>query len=129
MILRDKLLWTVSKTGTEARNLTAPIFDAIVATRRNMGAVPVFVEMPVGAEIDDASESLTRREQFLNTYCQERGVACVFLRSRFREEIKRGVKLKSSLHWDPKEHRLAAEQITDFLLSRSGLAPSAAAVK
>jgi len=68
VILRDKLLWTVSKTGTEARNLTAPIFDAIVAARRNMGAVPVFVEMPVGAEIDDASESLTRREQFLNTY-------------------------------------------------------------
>jgi hypothetical protein len=129
VILRDKFLWTVGKTDTEARNLTAPIFDAIVATTRSMGAVPVFVEMPVMEEIDDASDSLTRREQFLNTYCKDRGVACLFLRPRFRQEIKRGAKLKSKGHWDPEEHRLAAEQITDFLLSRVGLAPSAAAVK
>jgi hypothetical protein len=85
--------------------------------------------MPVEKEIEDASDSLTRREQFLNTYCQDRGVACLFLRPRFRQEIKRGAKLKSKGHWDPVEHRLAAEQITDFLLSRAGLTPSAAAVK
>ncbi len=129
LILRDKLYWTIGRTDTEARNLTAAILDDIVATTRNLGAVPLFVDMPVEKEIDDASDSLTRREQFLDTYCQSRGVACLFLRLRFRREIKRGAKLKNWGHWDPEEHRLAAEQITDFLLSRAGLAPPATAVK
>ena len=101
LILRDKLLWTIGKTDTEARNLTAAILDGIVATTRNIGAVPVFVEVPVEKEIDDATDSLTRSEQFLNTYCQDRGVACLFLRLRFRQEIKRGAKLKNWGHWDP----------------------------
>ena len=119
VIVREKLWWSLGITDREARGLASLIFDQIVATTRGVGAVPVFVYAAVLDEIDDPSNSMTTREQFLDHYCHEQGIPCLFLRPRFREEIKRGTKLKTVAHWDAREHQIAAQEIKDFLLDKN----------
>jgi hypothetical protein len=130
VILREKLRWSLGKNETEARDLTRALLDEIIATTRSIGAVPVFVYLPVGEEIEPFprrymaltaySPSVAEREQYLRGYCQARGIPCLFLGRRFREEAKRGVHLipPQNLwgHWTPQAHRIAAQEIKDFLL-------------
>ncbi len=127
VILREKLWWRFGITDTRARQLTKLLFDEIVRTARSIQAVPVFVDMPVGDEIDDTSDSMSGREQFLYAYCKERSIPCLFLRPRFREEINKGVKFQTVGHWNPEAHNVAAQEIRGFLLSTVELAPSAPA--
>lgn len=116
VMLREKVRWGLGEKETEARKLTTAILDEIVATTRGIGAVPVIVDMPVYQEVDDASASMSGLEQYLHQYCQERGIACPFLRPRFREEVKKGADFNSHGHWSPEAHRVAAEEIRDFLV-------------
>lgn len=116
VILREKLFWNLGIKDREARPLTRAIFDDIVATTRGIGAVPIFVEMPVYDEIDDPNPSKTVREQFLYEYGQQQNIRCLLLRPRFRQEIQRGAKFNSHGHWNPEAHQVAAEEIKDLLL-------------
>jgi hypothetical protein len=116
VILRESLRWRLGKREKEARDLTRLLLDEIIVTTRSIGAVPVFVYLPTREEIDNSSDSLTGREQFLDDYCRERGIPCLFLRLRFHEEIKRGVQWGGRYHWPAKLHQVAAEAIKDFLL-------------
>jgi len=130
VILREKLRWTLGKNETEARDLSAALLDEIVATSHSIGAVPVLVYLPVGEEIKPFpkrylaltaySPPVAEREQYLHDYCQSRGIPCLFLGPRFREEAKRGVDLipPQNLwgHWTPEAHQIAAQDIRDFLL-------------
>jgi len=101
-----------------AHEISSAIFDELVKTVRNNGAVPVFVYMPVLHQIIDPREGLTTDEEFLDSYCQRRGVACLFLRPYFREQIKKGATFNVEIHWDPQAHRLAAQAMRDFLLEK-----------
>ncbi|HMD97579.1 MAG TPA: SGNH/GDSL hydrolase family protein [Terriglobia bacterium] len=127
VILRAKLRWNLGENEAEARNLTRALLDEIIATTRSIGATPVFVYLPVGEEIQPFraqylaySPSVEEREQFLRDYCQNRGIPCVLLGPRFREEAKRGVHLLPPQglfgHWTPEAHRIAAQEIKDFLV-------------
>jgi hypothetical protein len=130
VMLREKVCWSLGKNETEARDLTRALLDEIIATTRSIGAVPVLVYLPVGEEIEPFprrymaltaySPSVAEREQYLHGYCQGRSIPCLFLGPRFREEAKRGVHLipPQNLwgHWTPQAHRLAAQEIKDFLL-------------
>jgi hypothetical protein len=128
VMLRGKIRWNLGETETEAREMTAPILDEIVATARGIGAVPVIVDMPVYKEIDDLSVCMSGIEQYLNQYCQERGVACTFLRSRFSEEVKKGTTLNSPVgHWNARAHKLAAEGIADLLVKSNSFHGTASA--
>jgi hypothetical protein len=140
VILREKLRWTLGKNETEARDLAAALLDQIVATTHSIGAVPVFVYLPVGEEIKPFprrylaltaySPPVGEREQYLHDYCQSRGISCLLLGPRFREEAKKGVDLipPQNLwgHWTPEAHRIAAQEIRDLLL-RNNLIQSGAA--
>ncbi|HXM20924.1 MAG TPA: GDSL-type esterase/lipase family protein [Terriglobales bacterium] len=119
VMLREKVRGGLGENETEARKLTVAILDEIVATTRSIGAVPVIVDMPVYDEINNASVSMSGLEQYLHQYCQERGIACPFLRPRFREEVKKGANFNSRGHWSPEAHKLAAEEIEDFLVKDS----------
>jgi hypothetical protein len=116
VMLREKVRWGLGKNETDARKLTTAILDEIVATTRSIGAVPVIVDMPVYDEITDASVSMSGVEQYLNQYCQERDIACPFLRPRFRDEVRNGADFNSRGHWSPEAHRVAAEAIKEFLV-------------
>jgi hypothetical protein len=126
VILREKVRWMLGENETEARNLTRALLDETIATTRSIGAVPVFVYLPVYEEIQPLPESfhtltaksppVANREQYLGAICQEQGIRCLFLRPRFEEEVKRGVDFNARGHWNPAAHRLAAQEIRSFLL-------------
>ena len=61
---------------------------------------------------------MSSHEQYLNAFCKEQGIACMFLRPRFRREALNGVKLESRFHWTPEMHRMAADEIENFLLQQ-----------
>jgi hypothetical protein len=125
-IVREKLRWALGKNETEAQELTRPLLDEIIAATRSIGAVPVFVYLPVYEEIEPLPKSaypltamsppVSDREQYLRGYCQQRGIPCLFLRPRFLEEVKRGVSFNAQGHWNAQAHRLAAREIKDFFL-------------
>jgi hypothetical protein len=137
VILREKLRWNLGRAETEARGLTSSVLDDIIATARSIGAVPVFVHMPVYEELVLPENNLTgpqtytptaaEKEEFIRSYCEERRIACVFLGRRFREEIKKGIDFNAHGHWNPRAHRLAAEELKEFLLRNQELTRSARA--
>jgi len=114
VMLRERIR-ALGRSEKRAREISSSIFDELVKTVRSNGAVPVFVYMPVLNEIIDPREGLTANEEFLDSYCHLRGVACLFLRPYFREQIKEGATFNIQTHWDPQAHRLAAQAIRDFL--------------
>ena len=133
VILREKLRWSLGKNDVEAREVTRLLLDQITATTRSIGALPVFVYLPVYEEIQPLPKSsypltassppVEDREKYLKDYCQERGVACLFLRSRFREEVERGTNFNAMGHWNAQAHKLAAQEVRDFLLQRRLIQP------
>lgn len=124
-ILREKIRWSLGENEKQAMQLTRPILDQIVSTTRAMGAIPVFVYMPAYEEVDDLSQSMSPHEQYLNAFCKEQGIACMFLRPRFRRAALNGAKLESRFHWTPEMHRMAAEEIENFLLQQGIVKKSA----
>jgi hypothetical protein len=121
VILREKIRWLLGINDRKARTLTAAILDKLVATSREAGATPVIVYLPAYHELDDASTELTSREKYLQQYCDERHVDCLFLRPRFRQEAASGATLESNAHWNASMHKIAAEEIARFLVAK-GLA-------
>ena len=118
VILTQKIRWALGMNQREARQLTRPILDEIVATTRSIGAVPVFVYLPAYEEVDDLSASMSKHELYLYDYCGERNLPCLFLRPRFVQEIGKGAKLESRFHWNAAMHKMAAQEIADFLVAR-----------
>ena len=98
-----------------AERITRAIFDELVATTRENGAVPIFVYLPVLDEILNRDEETTPNERFLLAYCEERQVPCLFLRQRFLEEQRRGVEFNVRSHWFANGHLTAARRIAEYL--------------
>ena len=116
VILREKIRWALGLNEKKTKALTREIVEQIVATTRSIGAVPVLVYMPVYDEVNDLSDSMSAREQYVDDICTQQGIACLFLRPRFREDgAKRRMKLETRAHWNPEMHRSAAEEIARFL--------------
>jgi hypothetical protein len=55
-------------------------------------------------------------ERFFFSYCQQRSIQSINLRPFFYEKLKRGVHLETNRHWDPEEHRTAADGIRAYLV-------------
>lgn len=115
VILREKVRWALGLNEKKTKALTREIVEQIVATTRSIGAVPVLVYMPVYDEVNDLSDSMSSREQYVDGICHEQGIACLFLQPRFRQAAKQGMKLEARAHWNPEMHRTAAEEIARFL--------------
>lgn len=115
VMMRERVRSMLGWTQRKAELITSAIFDELVKTIRENGAVPVFVYMPVLQEIVNPQEGFTPDEQFLDQYCQERGVACLFLRPVFLEQVKKGVSFNTRGHWSAREHMLAAQAMRDFI--------------
>jgi hypothetical protein len=114
------------------------LLDQIVATTRSIGATPVFVYLPVYEEIQPLPKSsylltassppVEDREKYLNDFCLQRDVPCLFLRSRFHEEVQKGMNFNAAGHWNAQAHNVAAQEIKSFLLRnnliQTGSAPT-----
>lgn len=115
-----------ARTGAldaRARELTEHILDELLRETRRLGALPLFVYLPVEGEIQNTQRDPTARERYLLDYCRARDIACTSLRPRFAHAYAAGVELATLGHWGPAGHRIAAEGIAAFV---SGL-PSAMA--
>jgi len=65
-----------------------------------------------------SSPPVEEREKYLNDFCQQRDVPCLFLRSRFHQEVQKGANFNAAGHWNAQAHNIAAQEIKDFLLRR-----------
>jgi hypothetical protein len=129
VVLREKLRWSIGKNEVEAREVSRRLLDQIVATTRSVGATPVIVYLPVYEEIQPLPKSsylltassppVEDREKYLNDFCLQRDVPCLFLRSRFHEEVQQGMNFNAAGHWNAQAHNLAAQEIKSFLLQRN----------
>lgn len=125
VILREKIRWASGANDRRTQELTRALLGQIVATTRSIGAAPVLVYMPVYDEVNDLSDGMSERELYVDSFCHDQGIACLFLRPRFSQAAKQGVKLEARAHWNPEMHRMAAEEIARFLDS-NGLIDGAA---
>ena len=127
-IVKEKLRWALGKNEADAREVTEQLLDQIINTTRSIGAVPVFVYLPVNEEIGPLpkfgittnSPAVAEREQYLRGICQKEQLLCLFLRPRFREAVEKGVDLHPRGHWNATAHSIAGEEIQNFL-SNNGL--------
>jgi hypothetical protein len=118
VMLRERLRTSLRWNEKRAQEVTSSILDKLVETTRKQGAVPVFVYLPVWEQVFDLREGLTPSEEFLDSYCRRRDVACLFLRPYFREQVKKGASFNIRTHWGPQAHMLAAQAMRDFLLEK-----------
>jgi hypothetical protein len=102
----------------EMKQITTALLDEMANTIRSIGAVPIFVYLPTLDEITRPEIDMSDGERFLFSYCRERGIQSIYLQRFFHEKLERGVHLKTIGHWDPEEHRTAAEGIRAYLVER-----------
>lgn len=107
------------KTGEYDRmkkEVTARILDEMILTINSAGAVPVFVYLPVGYEINGEDKPGFEEEFFLSWCGRNPKVHCLNARPLFAEKVRQGAKFKIIGHWGPPAHQTAAELIYDFMV-------------
>jgi hypothetical protein len=103
--------------------LTAAILDEFGQTAMELGAVPVFIYLPIEGEIGNPADPESREERFFDRWAQERGVQWLDLRPYFLARVRAGAQFKTIGHWLWLEHQTAAEGIKTYLVSQ-GLVPA-----
>jgi lysophospholipase L1-like esterase len=101
--------------------VTGAILDEFRRTALGLAAVPVLVFLPIEDEITLSETRSSPGERFFFRYCRDRGIQAIDLRPVFRTWLRLGVALRDVGHWDPLEHRIAAEGIRDALIGRGVL--------
>src|SRR5262249_34127514 len=98
--------------------LTAAILDEFHRTVAQLGAAPVFAYLPLGEELGWRGAGPTPGEDFFLRYCRDRGIMAVDLRPTFRSRLGEDPHVMPQGHWDPAEHRIAAEIIAAAMMER-----------
>jgi hypothetical protein len=115
-MLRDRYRDRFGDFKIEMKQVTAALLDEIANTIQSAGAVPVFVYLPSLNEITSSELDMSDGERFFFSYCRDRGIKSIYLQRFFHEKFERGVNLKTIGHWNPEEHRTAAEGIRAYLV-------------
>jgi hypothetical protein len=119
---RERLLWRWGDRVGETDRLTDAILSAIFREARAAGARPGIVLLPVWGELGVATAAPLPGEAFVMALAQREHVPCLALRPLFVERARLGAEFERREHWRPREHRLAAAGIADFL-RREGFVP------
>jgi hypothetical protein len=117
-LLDARLRWRPDKREERMEALAGAILDEFRRTALGLAAVPVLVFLPIEGEITLSDTRPSPEERFFFRYCRNRGIQAIDLRPVFRAWLRQGVALKDVGHWDPLEHRIAAEGIRDALIGR-----------
>src|SRR5262249_32874010 len=123
-MLRSRYRQRSGDLKSEMEQVTVALLDEIANTIRAAGAVPIFVYLPSINEITRAETDMSDGERFFFSYCHEHGIQSIYLQRFFLEKLERGVDLKTTGHWDPEEHRTAAEGIRAYLVEHGIVPPS-----
>jgi hypothetical protein len=115
-MLRASYRQRFGELKSEMEQVTVALLDEIANTIRAAGAVPIFVYLPSFGEITRPGMDMWPSERFFFSYCRDRGIQSIYLQRFFLEKLERGVHLKGYGHWDPEEHRTAAEGIRAYLV-------------
>jgi hypothetical protein len=118
-MLRSRYRQRLGGLKTEMEQVTVALLDEIANTIRAAGAMPIFVYLPSFDEITRPEMDMSDGERFFFSYCREHGIQSIYLQRFFLEKLKRGVDLKTTGHWDPEEHRTAAEGIRAYLVEHN----------
>jgi hypothetical protein len=94
--------------------LTIALLDEIANTIRTAGAMPILY-LPVYYELTQSEIDMSDYQRFFFSYCQQWEIQSINLQPFFYEKLQRGVHLETNRHWDPEEHRTAAEGIRAYL--------------
>jgi len=112
----------------ETDRLTAALLDEILKTAAGIRSDTLLVYLPAGPEISGDEASLG--QDFFNRYCRQTvaknqyNINCLDLRSRFREEAKKGVVFRGGQtegHYDRQAHALVAVEIDEYLKGKGVL--------
>jgi hypothetical protein len=117
-MLWQRYRWKSGAISEETRVLTLAILDEMKAVIERAGARPAFAYLPAYGEIDRTDPGMTGPERFFFSFCRRRGIQSMYLRPYFLKAMKEGVALKTTGHWGPAEHRIAAEGIRAYLLDK-----------
>jgi hypothetical protein len=93
--------------------VTGAILDELRRTALELAAAPILVFLPVEGEITLSDTRPSPKDRFFFLNCRNRGIQAIDLRPVFQAWLKR---VKDIGHWDPLEHRIAAEGIRDALI-------------
>jgi hypothetical protein len=118
-MLRSRYRQRSGELKSEMELVTVALLDEFANTVRAAGAVPIFVYLPSYDEITRHEMDMDGGEGFFFSYCREHGIQSIYLQRFFLEKLERGVDLKPTGHWDPEEHRTAAEGIRAYLVEHS----------
>lgn len=102
-----------SKTGLEkgeAEEMTSGILDEMVKQIRGIGALPIFVHLPVGKQIISNKE-----DTYLYKYCHNRSICYKSVFPYFKEANLLGEKNDITKHWSAREHNIAAKAIKEII--------------
>jgi hypothetical protein len=74
LMTRERIRWQLGWNHERAEMITSAIFVELLKTTRDIGAVPVFVYLPVLKDIEDLQDGLTHlfRERSLERSCENK---------------------------------------------------------
>lgn len=111
----SRLAWRWGGKIEESDRLTAAILQAIFREARAAGARPGIVLLPVWGELGVQDPTPLPGEAFVAELAAREKVPCLALRPLFVARSRLGAEFERREHWGPKEHRLAAAGIADFV--------------
>lgn len=101
--------------AAEVDQLTAALLAAIGRETRAAGARPAIVLLPVWNELAAPDPAPLPAEAFVVAVAEKERIPCLRLRPLFLDRARLGAEFEKVGHWGPREHRLAAGGIVDFL--------------
>lgn len=114
-LLARHLRWRYGDLKDERRALTDALLVAFVGDARAIGARPVLVYFPTAQDV--AADAPSRREREVAELCRAHDVPFLSLRERFRRSLPEYAS-RTTAHWNPTEHDVAADELTSFLRDR-----------
>ena len=116
-LLHNRFMSRYGLFEKKTKELTKCILDEMVGLIDSMGAMPVFVYLPVGNEIV-SSDDITRGEAFFYEYCGGNDkVRCLSSKPYFIKKENQGVEFKLTGHWRSSGHKAVAEAIYEYLIN------------
>lgn len=103
----------------KAEIITEAIFDEIFKLTNTIGARLIFVHLASKEEMTTPVLQSVDSEIFLTRYCQKNKIPLVLSHPYFLSTQERGVRLRTSGHWDEQGHLLAARLIKKYLVENN----------
>ena len=111
-LIKDRV--TLSSNQIErAKPLTLAIWKQTVEDIQHHDAVPIFLYLPAGTEINNPDT--TSDEQFMFSFCRDAKIACFSARPYLTRARLKGAKYNIHMHYEPETNRIIAQGLSNDL--------------